>query len=222
MPAAVVDVGAAAVRLHGEAGPGHEAFEGLVGGGGPVDDAATGAEGGPGGVETGEDVEAAIAVNGESGGAVIDIEHDSVEAAGGFADDFGDVFLREDDAAVLESLGGQGVGRVSVPGDDGGEDFGLDDLGVGGEGREGGFEGKAEAETSDEHAGTGFGAESGAGQFGENVLGIVLAGGHEFRPADCDAVVSVVFSELEVATVGGLGGIEENVFFQGVSGQVPA
>ena len=44
----------------------------------------------------------------------------------------------------------------------------------------------------------------------------MLARGHEFRATDGDAVVTVVFGELKVATIGGLRGIEEIVFYQEV------
>ncbi len=216
MPTAIVDVGAATVHLHGEACFFHESFEGLVGGGGPVDYSATGAERGKSGVKPRENVEALIAIHGESGGAIIDIEHDGIEAARGLPNDEGDILFCESHAGIFERFRGERVSRVAIPCDDGGQNFSLDDLRVRAKRCERGLQRETEAQPADENPGSTLRAQTFAGEFSQAVLGIVPAGGHEFSAAHRDAVVAVMLGELELTTVGGLGGIEESVFFQRV------
>ena len=162
VPPAGVRAGAAVLDLHLESGAGEESFEGRIGGSGPERNASAGLERGAHGLQSGVVVETVVGARGQRGRPIIDIEEDGVEAGEALSNDVGDVLLEDCHPPVGKGDGSERVERVTIPGDDGGQDFGHLNGSIGGEASECRFQGEAEAQASDQHTRRGFRFQVGA------------------------------------------------------------
>ncbi len=211
---AFVDLGGD--ELDGEAGFAEAGEELVVGACGPEDGASAGLEGGLDGLEAWGGVELEVACGDEGDGAVVDVEGEGVVGGGrGLADEGGDVGFADEGAGVVEGGAVEGLEALAVPGDDGGDDFGDFDDGVGREEVEGFAEGEAEAEAADEHADAGPGGVAFDGELAEQLFGGGCFGVHELLAAEADGVGAVVLVEGDGAAVRGGGFGELEAWFHG-------
>jgi hypothetical protein len=183
----------------------------LFGGeGGPDDEDAAGGEGGLDRGEAVGEVELGVAV-GDAVGAVVDVEHDGVVAAGRGADDVGDVVLDEVRARVVERVAGEVAVDGPVPAHDVGHELGDVDVRGRGQAIEGGAQREPEAEAADEQARRGDAGDLLAGDPAELVLGLMVVAVHQIDAVDADREVVAVTRELDL-TDGGADALEDHDF----------
>lgn len=162
MPAAGMGARAAVFDFHLESSAGQQPFERGIGGGGPERHTSSRLKRGARRLQPRIVVETVIASQAQTGGSVIDIEKDGVEGGGLLSNHFGDVLLEDCHPPVRQGVAGERIERVTIPGDDGGQDFGHLNGGIGGEDGERRFQGEAEAQASDQHTRTGLRFQVGA------------------------------------------------------------
>ena len=206
---------AAVFDLYLKSGAGQQPFKCGIGGGGPEGHTSSRLKRGTRRCKARVVVETVVGSHGQTGGAVIDVEEDGVESARVLSNHFGDVLLEDFHPRVRHGAGSERVKRISIPGDDGSQDFGHLDCRIGGEDGKRRPKGKAEAQASDQHAGTCSRFQVGAGQARERFLRGVLTSGHERGAIHANGVAAIVFVERDDFAVGGESLVESGPLFHG-------
>ena len=162
---------------------------------GPNGQDTAGPQGGARGSDAGFAVETGIGRSGEGVRAVVDVKQDGVEAVGAGGERDAHIRRFYLDAGVAERVPRQFAQGAAIPFDDGRDKLGDDDDCGGRQGVEGRAQGKAHAESADEHLGPRQRGSVRATEQSQGVFGVVHTARHQALAIGLNDVFTVAAAE---------------------------
>ncbi|MNI59207.1 hypothetical protein D3C73_1143580 [compost metagenome] len=171
------------------------------------------------GTQAASGVEPAVGSLGQAFGAIVDVEHDRVEALRLGLQHFGHVFQADHRARVQERVSGLLAQRPTVPFHDAGDQLGNHHFSVLAQVLERRGEGETHAQSTDQHPRIRPTGDLAAGDLGQGIFGTVHARVHQLPAVAAldldDEILAVLEQAKGTAVFGNRGGIEQNETFHG-------